>query len=108
VSQVIAAARGIDQHPSPDQPAPGETPQGLAFTHPDGKPPRLMVAVRATESRHGRRTDHPIGRQAHVALELLDRRTGEAAEKTVLRPGVEAEPIQPVLHVADVVATHQS
>jgi hypothetical protein len=67
-----------------------------------------MLAAHATQCRNGAGSRYPVDVDAGVALELLDRRPRQRTEHAILGTGVEAELIQPMLQVTDVIAAHHA
>ena len=76
--------------------------QGLALT--DGGDRTLGQTADAVELFEGGRTEHTVGGQTGVALELGQRAGGVVTEDAVLTAGVETEGIEPALQLEDVVA----
>jgi len=67
----------------------------------------LVLAVQPLEEIDGAGAGDAVDAQADVELELAQRLEGLQAVEPVLVAGVEPEPVQPALQVADVVAVQQ-
>ncbi len=66
-----------------------------------------MRSVEAAQRLDRGRASDPVDGHTDVALELRHRRLSQRAEDPVLRAGVEAELVEPVLKIAHVVASHR-
>ena len=94
---------GADRDEDPVVLEPARVAEQLALAH---RGDRALASAEPTRSERpqGLGPEDAVDREAGVALELAERRRALVAEDAVLAPGVEAERVEPVLELGDVVA----